>query len=356
VRKWLLALAVGLIAVFLSPPRARAEAGASHDDAASLDPATQSSDPVIAATALFELAEAEDARGDYADAAPNYRAAVARLPSFRHAAKAIMRAALLEAHAEGGWEPYRLLESVRRDPRASSDPAAIESLSASADTFPPGPTRSEARMLCAEAYLSRLHRRAAGEAALRKVADDPRADGLVRREAANELVTALLADGDLAAAQSTALSLGPALDAPMLARVRELVRRRRVHVASLVDLALFGALAVLAIARAARRGAIAEVGFALRRMLPFVCAFTVYVGFMGGVLASSYETGNAQPFLAFGAVLFPVFFASRAWSAAGSASATARVGRALLSASAVVAAAFLMLELINGQYLESFKL
>ena len=323
---------------------------------APLEAAAESGDPAVAAAALFKLAEAEDARGDYAQAAPHYRAAVARLPSFRYAAKAVTRAALLEAHAEGSWVPYARLEAVRRDPKASSDPGAIDALSAAADGFPPGPTRSEAWMLCAEAYVARLHRRADGETSLRKVIDDPRADGLLRREAATELVAALIDDGNLASARTTALTLGRLVDPAMGERVRALIRRRRAHLASVVDLALFVLLAAAAIGRAAAHGALGAVGLALRRTLPLGVAFAAYVALAGGALASGYETGNAEPFLVFGAVLVPVAVAARGWGAAGSPGRAARAGRAVLSGTAVVAAAFLTLEAINGQYLEGFGL
>jgi hypothetical protein len=346
-RKWLVPLALALAASAVLPARARADETAE---------ATASSDPATAAAAYFALAQADDARGDYANAAPHYRAAVAKLPSFRYAAKAVTRAALLEAHAEGDWAPYRLLESVRHDPNVSNDPGAIDALAAKADAFPPGPTRGEARMLCAEAYINRFHRRADGEAALREVASDPSADGLLRQEAAGQLVGALLADGDLAGAQATANALGPAVEKRIMLRVRELVRRRKAHVASIVDLALFGLLLVVAVARAAARGALGDVGLALRKTLPLGVAFGAYVALAGGTLASSYESGNARPFLFLGAAVVPVALAARAWSAAGSTTPLARTGRALLSASAVVAAAFLMLEAVNGLYLESFKL
>jgi hypothetical protein len=348
VRTWLVALAIALALAFLPSPRANAAETPSPEVAA------RASD--LDAPALFARAEAEDARGDYAHAVDDYRAAVATLPSFRYAAKAMTRAALLQAHSEGGFLPFAQLESVRRDPAASSDPRAIDALAASADSFPPGETRGEARMLCAEAYISRLARRADGEAALRKVVDDPRADGLLRREAANLLITALIDDGDLSAAQTTVVALGRTLDARMGQRVTELVRRRRVHIAAVIDLALFALLAGVAIGRAVFRGASAEVVLALKAMLPLVFAFAAYAAVAGAALASGYEAGNATPFFAFGIALVPVAIGARAWGAAGSAATAARTGRAVMSATAVLAVAFLTLETINGQYLEGFKL
>ena len=211
-------------------------------------------------------------------------------------------------------------------------------------------------MLCAEAYISRLHRRADGEAVLRKVLDDPRADGLLRREAAAELMTALIDDGDLATAQATVTALGRTVDASMGQRVSELIRRRRVHIASVADLTIFALLVGVAIGRAAARGALAGVVAALRKTWPLGLLFAAYMGVVGGGLASTYETGNSAPFLVFGAVLVPLAAAAAAWGGAGSATIAARAARALISATAVVAAAFLTLEAINGRYLESFNL
>ncbi len=136
----------------------------------------------------------------------------------------------------------------------------------------------------------------------------------------------------------------------------ELTRRRRVHLASIGDLVVFALLAAVAIARAAARGAIRSVAAALGKTLPLSAAFVAYVAIAGGTLASEYETGNAEPFLVFGAVLFPIAIAARGWGAAGSPTIAARAARAVLSATAVASAAFLTLEAVNGLYLEGFKL
>ena len=211
-------------------------------------------------------------------------------------------------------------------------------------------------MLCGESYVTRLRRRADGEASFRKVIDDPHADTLLRREALNELVTALVDDGDFDAAEAAVLSRSTAADAKLGTKVAERLRRRRAHVAAIADLSLFALLAASAIARATVRGQIGGVGAALKKTLPLGGAFAAYVGLTGAWLASSYEAGNAKPFLAFGLALLPVVLAARGWGAAGSQGRAARAGRALLSATAVVAAAFLTLEAVNAQYLESFKI
>ena len=345
-RTWPLALALGLAAL-ISCLTLAPRAGAADD----------ASDPRAAADALYAQAEKEDAAGEYGHAAAHYREAVARFPGFRYAPKAITRAAVIEAHREGDWRPFAQLEAVRRDPQASTEAGPIDALAKAIDGFPPGPTRSEAWMVCADAYVSRLHRRADGEAAFRKVVDDPLADGLVRRQAAGGLLEAMIADGDLEAARTTAHALGHQLEAKQVHKVDILIRRRRLHLASVVDLALFALLAVAALVRAQRvQGGLGDVGAALRKLAPVGVVFAVYVALAGGVLASDYETGNAEPFLVFGVVVLPIVMAARAWGAAGSAATWARVGRAVVCVTAVVAAAFLVLEAINGQYLEGFKL
>src|SRR5262249_31478387 len=152
---------------------------------AQLEADATSSDPAVAADAAFHLAEIEDESGQYAQALAHYRAAVERMPSFRWAAKASTRAAVLEAHAEGEFKPYARLEAVRRDPKRSNDPAAIAELARDAEAFPPGASRVEAWLVCGEAWM-RFGDRAAGERALRRVADAPEGDKLLRRHAASD--------------------------------------------------------------------------------------------------------------------------------------------------------------------------
>ena len=61
----------------------------------------------------------------------------------------------------------------------------------------------------------------------------------------------------------------------------------------------------------------------------------------GAVLASSYESGTAKPFLFFGSALFPLLVIARAWGAAGASTTKARAGRAAVCAAGVASAAFL---------------
>lgn len=348
--KRLIAFALVWVALVVVAPGAHADEGAALADAA------QSSDPQVAADALYRMAEAEDAAGDFAHAVQHYRAAVTRLPSFRYAPKAMTRASQLEAHSEGDYRPFARLDAVRRDPKTSDDAAAIDSLARDAEGFPPGPTRGEARMVCADAYLARLHRRADGEAELRRVTDDPKADPLLRRQAAVELLDALLDDGNLEGAREVTESEGKLLDRKQARRIVVASRRRWLHRGSLVVLALFGLLAATAVVRASLRGALGGVWSALRGGAWYALAYAAWLAIAGGGFASAYETGNAEPFYGFAATLLPIAALARAWSAAGSRSAPARVVRATMCATVVLAAAFLVLEAINVQYLEGFSL
>jgi hypothetical protein len=94
----------------------------------------------------------------------------------------------------------------------------------------------------------------------------------------------------------------------------------------------------------------------LRRVAPLAFAFAAYLAAVGGLLASRYEAGNAAPFLALGAAVIPIVLLARAWAAVGSLRVPARIGRALLSATTVFAAALAVLEAINPAYLDGFGL
>jgi hypothetical protein len=188
------------------------------------------------------------------------------------------------------------------------------------------------------------------------VIDDPQADALLKREAAGELIKALIADGDLDAARGTSQAIARWLD-PKVARSVTVARRRQwLRRASSVDLAAFVALALLAVGRSMKDGQTAGVMRALRVSAGLGVVFAAYLAAVGGVLASSYETGNAAPFLLLGVIVLPIALIARAWGAAGSTSPLARSVRSLVCASAVVAAGFLLLDALNPLYLEGFHL
>jgi hypothetical protein len=338
-------LAAGVAARTAVPPdltSARvhfAQAGAGADDRS-------------AAEALYFLGEMDDLDLDFKSALAHYVASAARLPSSRYTPRANSRASELRTHAEGDFVPLVHLETVRRSPALSNDATAIDALVREAAGFPPGKVRVEARMLAAEAYLGRLRRRDEGLPLLRLVIDDPKADVLLSRAAASELVHAYVAKQDLASALEITRRYPKLLEPKAERTIVRLMRRRPLRIAAMADLALLAAFALLALARPGR----AEVVRAVRRVAPMALLFTALACFVGGFLASRYEQTSPYPFTAMFPAMFAVALLSRAWSAAGSPSPPARVLRAIASFAGVFAAAFLMLDRMDPIYLQGFGL
>jgi hypothetical protein len=282
------------------------------------------SDVGTSTDALYALCQKQDASLELADALACYTRVYTRDPSSPLAPRSHVRADWLSAHSEGAFAPLARLERVRRDPKLADDGATLDALVRESDTFPAGPVRVEARMLAADAFVGRLHRHADGLALYDRVVTDPKADSLTARLAARQIVETLVGDGQLDEARARASALSTRLDAACVKHVAHLARRRVLVTASEIEIAAVVGLMAAAVALAGRRGRGAAVVAAMRRVTPLVLAFAAYVGVMGGVLASKYETGNAKPFLVFGAVLFPLLLAARAWGAAGSPSHVAR--------------------------------
>ena len=179
---------------------------------------------------------------------------------------------------------------------------------------------------------------------------------LTARQAGRAVVDTLVAEGDLDDAASFAN--GARLDPEVASGVRApYVRRRWAH-----------RLAIarprrgrrprrhLALARAARRGALVRARAATRSFAPIAFLFAAWIAIAGGALAAAYEAGNAAPFIALGAAVLPLALLARAWNAAGDPTPSARGTRAALCGSTVLAAALLLLEWINPTYLTGFGL
>ena len=340
---------VGLALGLLSPRATRAgiDASASREQ---LERAAVFGSPQTSAEAYYLLADADERDLHFASALEHYEACLAHLPSNRYAQRADARASYLRSHAEGDFVPLTRLEQIRRDPNATSDAAAMDRLARDAETFPKGAVRNEARMVVAEAYFARLGRPSDARVPLAAILAEDDGDLLLRQQAAQRLVDLDLADGRFAEAESAAAHVAKAQPA-LLARVHRLQRRHWLHFASIGVVGIFALLAAAGTARGRKR-----LDGELRSFLPWALAFAVYVGATGAVLASNFETGNALPFLAFAASLVPLVMLSRGWGATGAQTPRARVGRATMSALAVLASAFLLLEHIDARYLESFGL
>jgi hypothetical protein len=337
-------------ALSVEPPR-RDEARA-----ALVRATTAADDPTAVAEAYFLLAKLDEDDLAFARAIEDDRAAMSAAPNTRWAVRASDRIDWLRARSEGDFAPLARVERVRRDPSAAADPAAIEALARDLESFPPGTVRVEARMLVAEAWLGRMHRPDAAIAQLRRVTDDPKADPLTGRLAERELVDALVATGRLDEAAAEARAHAARLDPRFVRQVQRLIVRRAVRWVARVVLAAFALLALVGLVRAARRGVLGEAARALRALGPVALLFVAFVAVAGGVLASNYESGNASPFLWLGAAVLPLVLLARAWSAVGSQRAAARAARATLCGASVVAAAFVLLDTLDPQYLAGFGL
>ena len=319
---------------------------------AAFERAASSSDDDVAARGLFFLGEMDEEAMRFADAVTRYDGCIARLPSNRYAQRAASRSSAIRSHAEGGYAPLARLETVRRDPVLSNDPAAIDALVRDAEGFPPGPVRVEARLLAAEAYRGRLGRPGRQIELLWQVVRDPRADVIASREAAVEIVDAEIRRGDLDAAARAAAELGPKLDAQHTAQIGRLLRRRVAHAAALGELGLVLALLAVAIVR----GGAGTAARAAGRILPPAGLFCAFAAVAGGLLASRYEAGSSTPFWMIAPMMLVSILLARAWSAVGSQANVARVVRAVLCASSVFAAALLLMERMTPEYLEGFGL
>jgi|HubBroStandDraft_1064217.scaffolds.fasta_scaffold03891_4 hypothetical protein len=248
------------------------------------------------------------------------------------------------------------LEQIRNDPELSSDPAVLEDLAAQASAAPATSVRADARLVVAEAWLGRLHRRADALGMLRQVADDPAADALTARLAEREIVDTLMAQGRIVGAASEVRAHESQVDARFAKQVRKLERRLWLRAAALGVIVLFAVLATLALVRAQRRRVLDVALGALRSFAPAAAAFAAFVGIVGGTLAAQFEKGNAAPFLLLGAAVAPLVLLGRAWSAVGAVHASARVGRGIICAASTLAAAFVVLESCSPMYLEGFGL
>jgi len=346
--RWAPPLAFFLVLV-ATAPRAQAQAPTP------IPTPTPTADYASAAQ-LFHDAEDHEHAGAYAKALGEYERAVADAPSAPFVPRAQARARILREHSEGDFVPFRFLETLRATPGAADDPKALADLAARADAFPPGQVRSEARVLVAEAYAGRLRRPTEALPLLEKVAVDPSADPLTARLSLDMLVAVDLELGELDAASDAVARHASLAEPALVARVRTLVRRRALHRGSVAALGALVVLVLAALGRAAARRELALAWAAIRASYKLIAGFFAYVTIVGAALAMGYEPGTGAPFLVFGAVMVPMALAARAWGSVGSARPVARAARALVAASAVVAAAFLVLEWINPEYLKGFGL
>ncbi len=303
----------------------------------------------------FEQAEKDDAARRFPEALAGYRAAAELDPSARFALSARARAADLESHAEGGFAPLARLEELRRDPRKSADRAAIEALERDRLGFPPGRVRAEAALVVAEAWWHKLGDPARAVAPLEHALADPSADGLTRALALSELVTIERELGDLDAARAL-VDRYPDLAPGTRAEVLRLSRRVTLRAAATGLLALLALIGAASLLRAARRpGGLGSTPSL--KLGPLGVAVALYLGGAAAVLVRARGDGDPRPFVWLGLGVLAVLSVARAWATvAKDQRAPARLGRALLCAAGVLAAAFLAVERTNASYLEGIGL
>jgi hypothetical protein len=200
----------------------------------------------------FQLAARDEAVGDYAGALEHYRASLKEGGSGRLARNARNRIVWIEERSPGGFAPLAALARVRHDPSALDDPAASAGLAAEAESFPPGPVRSELRLRIAQAWLRQPMRRAEAMSELRRIVSDPSAGAADGVLAERVLVEALLGAGQLDAAQKEVLThhVDPTVAADVGRRLHRRFLRRTVE----LGLIVLAACAVVAVTRLHRGG------------------------------------------------------------------------------------------------------
>ncbi len=161
-------------------------------------------------------------------------------------------------------------------------------------------------------------------------------------------------EGDLDAADAMARTFAKNIDPAAIKYASAVRRRARVHVVALGLLSVVLAIVVSSLVIARRR--LPRALRSVRRIAPVFAFFLGNLGLLGAYLASSYENSSGLPFIVFGALMLPLLILFRLWSAIGSSSLAARLGRAGLAAVASVALGFLAVEQVNPLYLGAFGL
>jgi hypothetical protein len=313
-------------------------------------------DPATRAAAEASFAQAEEAAKGlrFAEALAAYRASIAADPSARVAGTAQARATDLEAHAEGGFEPLRRLEELRRDPQKASDRAAIEALERDLARFPDGRVRAEARLFVAEAWWRRLGSpdRAIGlfEAALA----DGSADRLTRALSLSQLVALRRERGEIREVLA-AVTREPGLLPALAEEVRRAALRERLQAIAEGVLAALAALGLLALGRLATRARdLRDLPALVVR--PLVAAFAFYLGGAAAILARAHD-GDARPFLWLGLGVLALDVIARAGRLAmARRSAAVRAAWAAACVVGVAAAGFLAASRTDASYLEGLGL
>lgn len=286
----------------------------------------------VKAEAAFELGKA----------AEGYRTAIRERPSAGFALRARARLDELESHAEGDFVPLTKLERVRRDPRASSDAAALLALLEASREFPEGAVRRETWLLVAEGLARRTGRPAEALGPATQLLADEKAPSVMRAAALSIAVFAKESLGDRAGA--AALARAHRVLNPTIAKRYDRDDRRAIYKrASIVVLFIvgfFGLWSGWQRPRALLRPSVRALSFLI-------------VAALSAVVLRLYDASlSAQPFLVLTGGAFVVERAVTAARAAG----TSRSLLVALGVLGVLAVAYLSLTMGEADLLGEFGL
>lgn len=302
----------------------------------------------------YQLGQNAESLFHYQEALSHYNDSIQRHEHGACAEDTRRRIESLLSYSEGNFGPFEQLERARHTSDIEHNLAMLESLRIAADSFPNGRVRGEARLLVGLAFASNAEQRTRAPSILDAVVRDPFAAPATRKQAlrsATDLLWQLdVREGVRLVSRNHAIA---SIDLVNEAKKHE--RRFWAHRATVFLLALFCANSLFAIGRqvAARRFDAARLGRRAVRSL----SFGVLVGGAGAAIVSFYERGHTLPFLLLGVSIVAVAILADAWRLAndGKAPHRTRVAlRLLLSASAVLSSAYLILESIDVRYLEAF--
>lgn len=313
---------------------------------------------LLSNTAQADEAEEQMQRGlrseqslDFSSAEAAYAKVVELRPSASFAHRARIRLEDLRAHSEGGYEPLRQLEALRRSHRAS-DPAELEAFWGEVQRFPSGRVRAESLLLLSEGWGPRLKLYGKSIESASKLVREQKIDRPLRVRGLEIWVDSLLSMGRREEALAV-LSEFPGL-APMLERRIFVERRRdRMDRGAQVILAVFSGVLVVSIWRLRRSGA---------RIISLVKAPTSFVVvsllvFGGGWLTLWFDPSlSVRPFVLLGAGVWGI---DRSVALGREALGQQKVRRWLLMGlgiTSVMAWAYLSLRFSDPLYLASFGL
>lgn len=314
-------------------------------------PTSQAAEPVTltaaekdaAARASFHDGELAEKERRYADALRSYRAVLATDPGNWFSAAARSRVEVLVQY-EGAFAELGKLDAVRKDPAKVDDRGAIEGLEREARAFAPR-TRAEALLFVAEAWVGRLREpQRAADAAL-TVGRDERVDRVLRDAAWDLAWAALKTDLPRAVRE---IAHDPGAPAVIRERVLRDARRAKLHQAATVVTAAAGLGLLAALGAALRRGRGRVVLAVATHPLAVVFLFVTPV--IASVLADAWEQGFGRHFAPLSAALVGVHLLAAALRGAlGDRGRALRFAGGALAASAMLAAAYLVLERSEAQ-------